>query len=158
VSRPLREDIWLTMAYELSQAATCVRRKVACILVSADNLVLSTGYNGPHSGAPHCIDTPCKGAFAKSGTALDLCEAIHAEANALMTCRDVREIHTCYVTTSPCIHCTKMLLRSGCQRIVFYENYPHDEARELWERYGREWFSYMPARVAQKLREEEAQP
>ena len=81
----------------------------------------------------------CSGAFSPSGTNLDGCEAIHAEQNALLQCRDVREIHTCYCTASPCVTCTKLLLNTGCMRVVFLEEYPHPAAGELWTRAGRVW-------------------
>lgn len=80
----------------------------------------------------------CPGAAAPSGTMLDACQAIHAEQNALLQCRDVRAIHTCYVTVSPCVTCVKLLLNTGCRRIVFTELYPHLAALQLWEEAGRE--------------------
>lgn len=81
----------------------------------------------------------CPGANSPSGTNLDGCEAIHAEQNALLQCKDVHEIHTCAVTASPCITCVKLLLNTTCERIIFLEEYPHAAARELWERAGRSW-------------------
>src|SRR5574343_657137 len=82
----------------------------------------------------------CPGAGAKSGTDLDACGAIHAEQNALLQCHDVHEIHTAYITTSPCMTCTKLLLNTTCERIVFLESYAHaDAARRLWEKASRQW-------------------
>jgi dCMP deaminase len=81
----------------------------------------------------------CSGATAPSGQSLDSCQAIHAEQNAMLQCRDVYAIHTAYVTASPCMTCTKLLLNTGCQRIVFLEEYPHPEAKALWESSGRVW-------------------
>ena len=81
----------------------------------------------------------CPGAKAASGTNLDGCHAIHAEQNALLQCRDVYSIETCYTTTSPCITCVKLLMNTSCQRIVFRDEYPHQEARKIWEDSGREW-------------------
>jgi deoxycytidylate deaminase len=81
----------------------------------------------------------CSGACAPSGQSLDACQAIHAEQNAMLQCRDVYAIHTCYVTASPCMTCTKLLLNTSCARIVFLEEYPHHEARALWETSGRHW-------------------
>jgi dCMP deaminase len=81
----------------------------------------------------------CRGARAASGTELDACEAIHAEANALLQCRDVDAVRTVYVTASPCVGCAKLLLATGAERIVFAEEYPAPAARELWERAGRTW-------------------
>jgi dCMP deaminase len=81
----------------------------------------------------------CLGAFSPSGTDLDACKAIHAEQNALLQCRDVRELHTCYVTASPCITCTKLLMNTGAQRIVFLDAYPHPASGDLWTSTGRAW-------------------
>jgi dCMP deaminase len=82
----------------------------------------------------------CSGAHAPSGQGLDGCQAIHAEQNALLQCRDVYSIHTCYVTASPCVTCVKLLMNTGCRRIVFSEEYPHAESRRLWmTNPSREW-------------------
>lgn len=87
----------------------------------------------------------CAGAKAPSGTQLDACQAIHAEQNALLQCRDVYHIHTCYVTTSPCVTCTKLLLNTSCERIVFLDEYPHADAAALWCSAGRSWDLHVQA-------------
>jgi len=162
-----------------SKRATCVRRQVGCILVDKDWYVLATGFNGVPSGLPHCNDpgnisklravpsddgneltnfsfpNACPGAFAESGTNLDGCHAIHAEQNALLRCRDPREIFACYATASPCMTCVKLLMNTGCRQIYFLEPYAHDEpARELWEslRGKGAWIHLTPELEAQ-LRE-----
>lgn len=85
----------------------------------------------------------CQGAASRSGTDIDRCEAVHAEQNALVQCRDPDEILTCYVTTSPCVSCVKLLLNTATRRIVFSEEYPGAAARDLWLRSDlkseREW-------------------
>jgi len=53
------------------------------------------------------------------------------------------DIHTAYVTTAPCMTCTKLLLNTGCQRIIFLESYPHSEAKALWESASREWVHWQ---------------
>lgn len=149
--RPSRDDSGLMIALVCAQRGTCVRRKVGCLLVDKDYRHLSSGYNGPQSGAVHCIDVPCAGAGAPSGTGLDACEAIHAEANALLYCPDVRMIDTCYVTASPCVSCVKLLLGTNCRRIVFIEPYPHPEAKVMWESAGREWCWRVPTLAASMM-------
>jgi len=111
--------------------------------------VLATGYNGVAAGLPHCnqhdpyhpLGFPhiCEGARSPSGTNLDGCQAIHAEQNALLQCRDIYQIHTVYVTASPCVTCCKLLLNTSCERIVYVEEYPHSAARDLWTGAGRSW-------------------
>lgn len=151
----------MEVARVTSRRATCLRRAVGCVLLDQDGFILSTGYNGVAAGQPHCnkvtgnkyssgaryleglseprFDHACPGAFAKSGTQLDGCHAIHAEQNALLRCPDVRRIHTCFVTASPCMTCTKLLMNTACQQVIFDQPYPHSEARALWESMGREW-------------------
>lgn len=140
--RPTRDQWGLQLARLTAQRATCLRRQVGCVLVNARGHMLATGYNGVAAGRPHCNEMPghaCSGASTPSGQGLDTCQAIHAEQNALLQCRDVYAIHTAYVTTSPCITCTKLLLNTSCERIIFAEEYPHAEAKILWELAGRFW-------------------
>lgn len=154
-----RDEWGLELAKVTARRGTCCRRQVGCVLVDKDGHVLSTGYNGVAAGLPHCnaeeqlihldrsieivYPNACAGAKAPSGTNLDACQAIHAEQNALLQCKDVREIHTCYVTCSPCVTCVKLLMNTGCQRIVFGELYPHADAKNLWLlTRAREWLLF----------------
>ena len=147
--RPSRDEWALKLALLTAQRATCCRRQVGCVLLNSRGHVLATGYNGVAAGLPHCnhhdpyfetgFPNACPGANALSGTNLDGCQAIHAEQNAMLQCKDVYSIHTCYVTASPCVTCCKQLLNTSCERIIFVEEYPHSAARELWEGVGRLW-------------------
>jgi dCMP deaminase len=106
--------------------------------------IIGTGYNGVAAGLVHCIEKPCSGAMLPSGEGLDKCEAIHAEANAIMQCKDVFDIHTAFCTTAPCVHCVKLLMNTGCKRIIFFEDYPMaEESKKLWQSTrGRDWLRY----------------
>lgn len=140
MTRPSIDEYFIDMAKLAASRGTCTRRKVGCILVSKENQVLATGYNGVPSGFTHCIDKPCEGASYESGQGLDKCESIHAEMNAVINCKDVKEIYTAYCTTAPCIHCIKVLLNTGCKRLVTAESYPHsDVSKRLWQQGGRIW-------------------
>lgn len=146
-----KQEWYLAMAELVSRRATCIRRAVGCVLVDGLGHVLSTGYNGVARGLPHCNERVdknfvnlCAGATAPSGTSLEACEAVHAEMNALLQCRDVERIAVAYVTVSPCITCVKLLMNTSCQEIVFRQPYaePHLSAsKRLWERGGRIWTS-----------------
>lgn len=81
----------------------------------------------------------CSGATSPSGTNLDGCEAIHAEQNALLQCKNVYEIDTVYVSASPCVTCVKLLMNTSTKRVVFNEEYPHNQAKDMWEKSGRVW-------------------
>ena len=66
----------------------------------------------------------------------DTCQAVHAEINALIRCKDVEKIHTCYTTVFPCSNCLKTLLNTSCQRIVYMEG----NVLDWWTKAGREVF------------------
>jgi dCMP deaminase len=142
MTRISTDEYFIGIARLVAQRATCHRRQVGCVLVNSRNHVLATGYNGVASGQPHCIDRPCPGAHCASGTGLHLCQAIHAEANALIQCADIGAISTAYVTASPCISCLRLLLNTSCRTIVFAEEYPHPESRDLWVGDGRQWIHH----------------
>ena len=167
MTRPTRDQWGLQLAQITASRSTCLRRSVGCVLVNKRGHILATGYNGVAAGKAHCntrqkagyvrggegggwlqdekgeelfhLPYACPGAQSPSGTNLDGCQAIHAEQNALLQCRDVWEIETCYTTTAPCMTCVKLLLNTSCQRIVFAEEYPHTEAAGLWVDAGRVW-------------------
>ena len=140
----LSKDEWgIKIAQLVAQRGTCCRRQVGCVLVNARGQVMSTGYNGVAAGETHCEGgNRCQGADLPSGTGLDKCQAIHAEQNALLQCKDVWDIDTCYTTASPCTLCVRLLLNTGCKHIVFLSPYPgEDEARLRWvtSRPDRTW-------------------
>jgi dCMP deaminase len=160
----ISRDEWaLRLAEVTALRGTCLRRRVGCVLVDAEGVVLATGYNGVPRGALHCNMVlmeeggwwwkendgkthphACAGSAAPSGTGLDGCGAIHAEQNALMFCADPRRVHACYVTASPCVSCAKMLLNTGCQRVVFRERYAQD-AEGMWLASGRQEWTLLPS-------------
>lgn len=144
--RPSRHDYYIAIAYVVATRSTCLRRSVGCVLVDRQGRVLSTGYNGVAARQPHCnyIDSnghhtfACEGAKSESGTNLNACNAIHAEQNALLQCKNVDGIYTAYCTTQPCITCTKLLLSTPCTQIIYAEPYPHKEAETMWRSAGRD--------------------
>lgn len=137
--RPSRDEVYTRMAVEFAQRSTCVRRSVACVLVDVRGDFLAMGHNGVASNQPHCNEgRPCPGAEAASGADLHMCRAIHAEANALIRCRDPWSIDTAYCTTFPCADCVDLLLNTSCRRIVFLERYPRiEESIQRWQRSRR---------------------
>ena len=133
--RPSYDIYFMSLALLASKRGSCARREVGCVLVNKSNRVISTGYNGPLSGIQNCIDVPCPGASQPSGQSLDLCMAIHAEQNAMLTC-DTKDIYTAYCTALPCIQCSKMLANTPCVRIAYLTEYPHGIG--FWEKMGRQ--------------------
>lgn len=122
---------YLKMAYIWAQNSYCKRRQVGAIIVK-DKMIISDGYNG----------TPC--GFE------NVCEdennvtkpyVLHAEANAITKVaksNNSSEKATLYITTSPCMECSKLIIQSGIVRVVFSEKYSKVEGLELLERAGVE--------------------
>lgn len=113
------DTYFINIAFMVSSRSTCPRKSVGAVIVK-NNAILSTGYNGSMSGAPHCIDVGCM-------MENDHCVAtIHAEANAIIhAARHGVAIDgaTIYVTASPCWNCFKMLVNAGIRRICYSEFY-----------------------------------
>lgn len=121
-------------------------RHVVVPPTSEEHLVVVDGVTHDLTPSPWLYVYPnaCPSAGARRGERLDECQAIHAEQNALLQCRDVWEIKTAYVTCSPCMHCLKLLLNTSCSRLVF--NHIYDErALSLWERSGRSFLHKNPS-------------
>jgi dCMP deaminase len=124
------DDYFLKMLDLVASRSTCARRAVAAIITDATGHVLSTGYNGVPAGMPHCTDVPCPGANRPSGIDLDLCEAIHAEQNALLQCYRLDLARVLYCSVVPCYPCAKLIVNTSILRIVVKEDY----ASAHWER------------------------
>lgn len=159
--RPSLDQYLMEVAKLAATRTTCIRRGVGCVLANARGHILAVGYNGVAAGMPHCNEErpgldhwqqmeglaeyfphACKGHDLPPGQ--DSCEAVHAEQNALLQCRDPWAIETAYVTLSPCKACLKLLLNTSCRRIVVLEEHVDLMPRELWHRSGRVWEVYVP--------------
>lgn len=140
MSRPSLNEVMLDIAASLARRATCTKLAVGCVLTNIHGRIVGTGYNGVPHRFEHCTSKPCKGSTAPAGS--DLCIAVHAEANALLTCAQPFEIHTCYTTHAPCLRCTKTLLNTSCRRIVYSNTGFEAPAKDLWLQSGGTWSQY----------------
>ena len=136
MSRIDKHEAMMQVAEIISQRATCIRRSVGAVITNKDGIVLATGFNGVPQGLDHCNEkSPCTDSKADSGTRVDECLAIDAEQNALIQLSNFEQADNIYVTTSPCIHCTKMLLNTKIQTIYYKEEYI--AGLSLWRKAGR---------------------
>ncbi len=131
----------------VSFKSTCLSRKIGAILVR-DNSIVSTGYNGPPRGIPHCghdrmmkdkqlqhisetqffrpelIPTSCPRRFLgfASGEGMQWCPAQHAEENAISNAArlGVSTINTTLYMNSiiPCQKCFGTLINAGVVGVV----------------------------------------
>jgi dCMP deaminase len=140
MARPTWDEYFMRIAREVSERATCLRRKVGAVLVR-EKRILTTGYNGAPRGIAHCIERGCLREQLKvpSGERHELCRGLHAEMNALIQAAvhgvQVRG-STLYCTNAPCSLCTKMLINSSIERVVALEGYPDSLAEEMLKEAG----------------------
>ncbi len=102
--------------------------QVGACIVSQDNIIISTGYNGMPKG---CSDDTFS--WAREGEDTKYPYVVHAELNAILNAsgRDLRGSKL-YVALFPCNECAKAIIQSGIREIVFlsdkYKDSPTDIA------------------------------
>ena len=120
---------------DVSERSTC-RRKVGAI-ITVDNKIKTTGYNGAPKWLSHCDDMGgCMRTKnnIKSGTHQEICRAVHAEQNAIIQAAvDGVKIKggTLYVNTFPCSICTRMIINAEIKRIVYLSDYEDELSRQM---------------------------
>ena len=151
-TRPSWDEYFMTIARQVSERSTCLRRHCGAVLVK-DRRMLATGYNGTPRGLRHCEEAGClreKMGIA-SGVNHELCRGIHAEQNAIIQAAlpglaiDGSPIYT---THQPCVLCAKMLINAGVSEIVFAESYPDPLSEEMLNEAGVSRRRYDPAEEA----------
>lgn len=136
------------MAELVAEQSTCCRLQVGAVLVK-DNRVISIGFNGTPTGQLHCEDNfvqlyqqefaakyPDFNTFMQSRDFYDVHgkwsieNELHAEQNAILFSAKngiATNGATLYVTLSPCVHCAKVIVTSGINRVFFKELYDRSQ-------------------------------
>lgn len=122
-TRPTWDQVWMDVAKTIAQRSKCSRAQVGAVVVSANQRISATGYNGPAAMLKldgDCINwCPRAQGLSTLDSNYDACPSIHAEANALLYVdRSHVENGTIYVTGAPCMQCAKLISNSGLSRVV----------------------------------------
>lgn len=120
---------YLRMARIWAENSYCRRRQVGALVVK-DKMIISDGYNGTPSG----FENVCED---ETGTTFPY--VLHAEANAitkLARSSNNSDGATLYVTASPCIECSKLIIQSGIRRVVYAEKYRLTDGINLLKKAG----------------------
>jgi dCMP deaminase len=97
-----------------------------------EKMIISDGYNGTPSG----FENVCE-----DENNVTKPYVLHAEANAITKVaksNNSSENSTLYVTTSPCMECSKLIIQSGIKRVVYCNQYHRTDGLELLKRAGIE--------------------
>lgn len=88
MERISKEDYYLNIAAEVAKRSTCLRRQYGSVIVSPDDEIISTGYNGAPRGEENCCDTGHCWRVENNvphGERYELCRSVHAEMNAIIS-------------------------------------------------------------------------
>lgn len=131
-----RDHLYMKMARTWAENSYCVRRKVGALMVK-NQMIISDGFNGTPSG----FENVCEDENNVSKPYV-----LHAEANAITKVarsNNSSDGATIYITASPCMECSKLIIQAGIKRVVYGENYRIMDGVELLKRAGIE-VVYMP--------------
>ena len=122
---------YLKMARIWAENSYCVRRQVGALIVK-DKMIISDGYNGTPSG----FENICENDMGVTKPYV-----LHAEANAIT--KVAKSANNCdgatlYVTTSPCMECSKLIIQAGIKRVVFSEKYHNTDGLDILSKVGVE--------------------
>lgn len=122
---------YLRMAKIWAENSYCKRRQVGALVVK-NKMIISDGYNGTPSG----FENNCE-----DETGITLPFVLHAEANAitkLAASNNSSKGATLYITTAPCIECSKLIIQSGIERVVYADKYRMEDGINLLQKSGIE--------------------
>ena len=120
---------YLEMANIWAKNSYCKRKQVGALIVKG-RMIISDGFNGTPAG----FENVCEDEEGETKPYV-----LHAEANAITKVAksgNSSENATLYVTTSPCMECSKLIIQSGIKRVVFSERYRDDSGLKLLEKAG----------------------
>ena len=97
-----------------------------------NQMIISDGYNGTPAG----FENVCE-----DEEGLTKPYVLHAEANAITKIarsHNSSEGSTLYITASPCVECSKLIIQAGISRVVYHELYRITDGVDLLRRAGIE--------------------
>lgn len=106
------------IALLVSQRSTCLRLHVGAVITD-NNQIVATGYNGAPKGMAHCLQEGC---LIRDGHCI---RCIHAEQNAILQLGNPRDYTNLviYLTDFPCQICAKLIVQAGIKEIHFVRDY-----------------------------------
>lgn len=121
------DSVFMNVAKEIAQLSHCERFKVGAVLVKDGNII-SFGYNGTPTGMDNCCERDN----------VTLPYVIHGEVNAILkAAKNGTSVDgaTLYLTLSPCLDCSKLILQSGVKRVVYLTAYRNLEGVEFLKQF-----------------------
>lgn len=119
--RKSKSEYFSDICRMVAARATCLRLHVGAIIVSSDEHILSTGYNGAPKGMEHCQTCLRIERNIPHGQNYEICRSVHAEQNAIIQAA-VNGVSvkgaTLYCTHTPCYICSKMIVNAEIAKVI----------------------------------------
>jgi dCMP deaminase len=126
------DKTYIEMAGSFAKLSKARRAQVGALLVTPHGVLLS-GFNG----TPRGLDNNCE--HEKDDALVTKPEVIHAELNCILKAakEGVSVVDsTVYVTLSPCVQCSAMMIQAGVKRVVYRDSYRDNSGILLLESAG----------------------
>ena len=123
------DKAYLRLALEWAKLSHCKRKQVGAIIVK-DSTIIADGYNGTPTG----FENECENEEGSTKWYV-----LHAEANAILkVARTTNQAAgaTLYLTHSPCKDCSKLILQSGIERLVYTDAYKDTSGLDFLKKAG----------------------
>lgn len=123
------DNFYMDVARRVAELSYCKRKKVGAVIVKNNNII-SFGYNGTLPGDDNCCE------ILNGTTTQTKQDVVHAESNAILKLAgSVQSARgsTLYLTLTPCLECSKMIIMSGILRVVYDEDYYNPYGRHKLE-------------------------
>ena len=123
-------NFFMEIAEKFSTLSTCGRLKVGAV-ITKNNRIISTGYNGVPSGLQHCCEIH-KGIDFSIPENNDMHKQfsaqyeLHAEQNAIVEAAKngiALNGSILYTTVEPCDYCRKLIAQSGIKNVFYRYKY-----------------------------------
>lgn len=138
LSLPRWDEYLLTICTAISSKSPCMSRQIGAILIR-DKSIISTGYNGPARGFPHCKGDICPRRVAgyPSGDGLEHCPAAHAETNAIANAARIGSNVSGSIlymnSVVPCKFCAVSIVNAGISEVVVeFLDFYHKVSRNIF--------------------------
>ena len=129
---------YLRMAIEWSKLSHSKRKSVGALIVK-DGMIISDGYNGTPTGFENECEYPPDEVTSWGPVLKTKWYVLHAEANAILKCAKHGQScngATLYLTMSPCRECSKLILQSGIEKVIYSDEYRDSEGIEFLKKSG----------------------
>ena len=109
------DEYFMGVAMSAAKRSKDPSTQVGACIVSPDNIILSTGYNGFPKG---CSDDEFP--WDREGESTKYPFVVHAELNAILNCngKDLRKAKL-YVALFPCNECAKAIIQAGIGEVIY---------------------------------------